>query len=628
MTELTWLAVLPDWRARLAGLAAHAAPLAEAVALAHGRSNFLLTNRLDASIRHVFPDGPMDGAPALRRVRLAVLGSSTLGHLLPAIRVAGLRHGLWIDTHEGDYGQAMQDLTDPGSALHAFAPTIVLVAFDTPHLTEALPPAADAAAADAALGETLERLSTLWRLARAHFKCAVIQQTLLPTRPLLLGSNEHRLPASRAGFAARLNHALRARADAEAVDLLALDERAALDGLAAWHSPVLWHHAKQEIVPTAAPLYGDLVARLIGARLGTSRKCLVIDLDNTIWGGVIGDDGLSGIVLGQGSPLGEAFVAFQQYIAELGHRGVILAVCSKNDEANAREPFAQHPEMVLREGQIAAFVANWTDKPANLRAIAAQLNIGLDALVFVDDNPFERELVRRELPEVAVPEMPEDPALYVRCLADAGYFESLAVTDEDRARTALYRDNAARGEMQASATDLPSYLRGLQMELCWSRFDAVGLQRTVQLINKSNQFNLTTTRYTDAEVRAVMDDPSALGLQLRLLDRFGDNGVIAILIGRMQGTDMRIDTWLMSCRVLGRQVEQASLNLLAAAARSMGARRLIGIYKPTAKNGMVRDHYAKLGFTPNTHEESGATRHVLSLDGFEPTEIFIHTTEG
>jgi FkbH-like protein len=248
--------------------------------------------------------------------------------------------------------------------------------------------------------------------------------------------------------------------------------------------------------------------------------------------------------------------------------------------------------------------------------------------VFIDDNPFERNLVRRELPMVSVPEVGEDPAGYIRAIADAGYFESLAVTEEDRERTSHYQGNRAREALRASATNLGSYLRGLEMQLIWRRFDRIGLQRIVQLINKSNQFNLTTRRYTEEDVLAVMDDPRAVGLQLRLIDRFGDNGVIAIVVGRMQGgQDMLIDTWLMSCRVLGRQVESTTLNLLAQEAQKLGARRLIGEYIPTKKNGMVKDHYAKLGFTV-MFADADVSRGILSLESFRPAETSILMTEG
>jgi FkbH-like protein len=598
----------------------------QATMLAGGRLDFVLTNALDDAVRRRFPSPPAEitGKP----VRLALLGSATTSHLHAAIRVAGLRRGLWVDIYENEYGQYLQELADEDSGLHAFQPTAILFVLDAHHLAAGANALMDATTAEAALEEVTARLSEAWSMARGAFHCPVIQQTALPLHLPVLGSNEHRLPGSRARLLARLNETLRPLAEREGVDLLALDDRTARDGLSAWHDPALWHRSKQEISPVAAPMYGELVARLLAARQGRSAKCLVLDLDNTVWGGVVGDDGLEGIVIGQGSPLGEAYVAFQEYCRALSQRGVILAVCSKNDEANALEPFVKHPEMVLREADIACFVANWTDKAANIRHIARELNIGIDALVFVDDNPFERNLVRQELPMVAVPELGEDPATYAQTLADAGYFEVLSVTEEDRERTGQYQGNRARETLKASATDLESYLRGLEMRLICKRFDRIGLQRIVQLINKSNQFNLTTRRYTEAEALAVMADPDAFGLQLRLTDRFGDNGVIAIVIGRLQADrSLYIDTWLMSCRVLGRQVEPTTLNLIAGQAVRLGARRLVGEYIPTKKNEMVRDHYARLGFTVTEATAAGGSRAVLDLAAFEPAQTFIHVTE-
>jgi FkbH-like protein len=624
MTGLTWLPELPDWR-DLLKQAASGGPDAWAALLrvARSRLDFVRTNRVDAVLAaHPAPD--VLGKP----VRLAILGSCTLTQLHAGIRVAGLRRALGVTIYEADFGQYWQELTDPHSALHEFQPNTVLFALDAHHLAAGVHAGLTAADVDAALAEVLDRIRDCWRRA-AQFGGQVIHQTPLPLHPSLLGNNEIRLAGSKASFIARINAALRPMAAQDGVDLVALDDRAARDGLAAWHDVGLWHRAKQEISPAAAPLYGDLVARVFAAKQGRSAKCLVLDLDNTLWGGVIGDDGLDGIVLGQGSALGEAFTAFQDYARELSRRGVILAVCSKNDEANALEPFDKHPEMLLKREDIASFVANWSDKAANIKAIAAELNIGLDSLVFVDDNPFERTLVRQELPMVAVPEVGDDPTDFPAILADAGYFEALTVTDEDRERSGQYQGNRLREALRSSTTDLPSYLRSLDMRLVWRPFDRIGLARTVQLINKTNQFNLTTRRYTEADVQAVMDDAQAIGLQLRLLDRFGDNGIIAIIIGKMRNRDeLLIDTWLMSCRVLGRQVEPTTLNLIAAQAKLLGASRLIGEYLPTKKNGMVKDHYARLGFQVVETAANDASRAVLDLAEFVPAETFIDVTEG
>ena len=628
MTDLSWLPPLTEWRPRINALNENPATAWSAgVALANTRLDFVRADTLDRAIQKALGDAVPDGL-ATKPVRLAVLGSSTLAQLKPGIRVAGLRRNIRITIYENEYGQYLQELTDHNSPLHAFKPTMILLALDAADLTAGLHAGMEQAEADAALTAVLDRIRECWRLARTAFHCPLIHQTALPTYPTLLGQNEHRLPGSRAAFIERLNAALRPMADAEGVELLAINSRVACDGIAAWHYPLLWHRAKQEITPAAAPLYGDLVGRIIAAKLGRSYKCLVMDLDNTLWGGVVGDDGLEGLVLGQGSALGESFTAFQEYARDLSRRGIILAVCSKNDEANALEPFEKHPEMVLKRTDIACFVANWSDKASNIREIAKQLNIGLDSLVFIDDNPFERALVRQELPIVAVPEVGDNPAEYAKFLADAGYFEGESITDEDRARSGQYQGNLQREALRASVTDLPAYLRSLQMQLIWRRFDAIGLQRTVQLINKTNQFNLTTRRYTEDDVHAVIADSRAFGLQLRLLDRFGDNGIISIVIGKMdEADDLVIDTWLMSCRVLGRQVEPATLNLVAAEARRLGVRRLVGEFFPTKKNAMVKDHYERLGFVKEREEASGASRNILDLAGFAPTETFIDVKE-
>jgi FkbH-like protein len=626
---LPWLPESPDWGQKVGSLSvdlANAWP--SLVELAGARMDFVRVGRLDRHLRALAGDGPPPDY-AFTPIRLALLASSTTGHLLPGLRVAALRRGLWMTTYQVDYGQYLQELLDKDSALHRFKPNVVLFALDAPHVIGDVPEAATVVEADALVEQALSRLKGFWHQARESFSCQVIQQTLLPVFPSLVGNNEHRLPRSPLRLCRELNARLVELADAERVDVLALDARVAEDGLAAWHDPVLWHRAKQEITPSAAPFYGDMAVRLIAARLGRSAKCLVLDLDNTLWGGVIGDDGLEGIVLGQGSATGEAYVAFQNYARMLSERGIILAVCSKNDEANALAPFEQHSEMVLKRADIACFVANWQDKASNIRHIAQELNIGLDSLVFVDDNPAERDLVRRELPMVMVPELPEDPALYARCLSDSGYFETLSVTAEDLERNRLYGANRQREAMKASSTNMSDFLRSLEMELRWRRFDRMGLQRIVQLINKTNQFNLTTQRYGQPEIEAIMADPRSIGLQLSLVDRVGNNGIIAIVIGRMaaDGGDMLIDTWLMSCRVLGRNVEEATLNLVAAEALKLGANQLIGEYRPTAKNSMVREHYSRLGFMELPQGEGGTTRWARPLADFIPFETFITTIE-
>lgn len=636
--RLHWLPEPPDWRPSLAALTAAGDDAWDrAVALAGTRLDFVRTNALDLTIRTRFADAA-PATPSTRPVRLAILGSATLVHLHSAIRVGAARRGVWVETYEGAYGQHVQEMLDPGSALHAFRPDHILFAFDARRIVAGAKEGDGHSAAASTLREA-------WRLAKQTFGCSVLQQTVLPVFPSVLGENEHRLSDSRAGLVRRLNASLRTMSDEEGVDLVALDTRAAQDGLDAWYDPALWHRAKQEVKPAAAPMYGELVARLLAAKRGRSRKALVLDLDNTLWGGVIGDDGVEGVALGEGSALGEAFLEVQRYALELSKRGVILAVCSKNDPKNAIEAFERHPEIILKLSDFGAFVCNWRPKPDNLRMIAETLNIGLDALVFLDDNPFERTHVRTELPMVAVPEVSDEPATYPQAIADAGYFEAIELSEEDRARTAQYQSNLARESLRAEATNIDDYLKSLEMRMLWSRIDVANLRRPTQLINKTNQFNLTTRRRTEEEMTSFVQANSTLGVQLRLTDRFGDNGVIAVVLGAMNGGDLHLDTWLMSCRVLGRRAEAATLNVVAAQAAALGAKRLVGEFRPTAKNAMVEDHYPKLGFASvseirvdddrlagqpaaaDTSARDDGFYYVLDLDTFKTIETSIEITE-
>ena len=487
---------------------------------------------------------------------------------------------------------------------------------------------------DDAIGARVEELVGLWRRIRERFGALVIQQTLLNGAQPLFGSFEGLVPAAPFALITRLNAALREAAQHEGVLLLDLAWHAARQGeRQRWVDPVRWHHAKQLVSPELAPIYGDLLARVIAAAFGLSRKCLVLDLDNTLWGGVIGDDGLDQIRLGQGSAAGEAFLAFQQYCRLLARRGIILAVCSKNEERIALEAFESHPEMALQCSDVAAFVANWNDKASNIRDIAKTLAIGLESVVFVDDNPAERAIIRRELPDVAVPELPDDVAEYPARLALAGYFEAAAFTADDARRTEQYVLNAERRASLDGSTDMAGFLQSLDMVMTVQPFAAVDMERITQLTNKTNQFNLTTRRRTRTDMEQLCADPDILTLQARLADKFGDNGLIEVLIARPdadQRNTLMIDTWLMSCRVLGRGVEQATLEVLVRLGADRGATALLGEYIPTAKNGLVAEHYANLGFSPTAAPSSvseGATYWRLDISGYQRGAHFIDIQE-
>jgi len=623
---MSWLPVASDFRGDLSAALGEARPaegLERLAALAGHRLGFLETVQLDRALARLGPKEAAGFAP----VRFAIVASSTVDHLAPAIRVAGLRRRLRIEVHNGSFGQYRQELLDAGSALHRFKPQAVLFSLSARETIAGISLAATAAEADGAIGRFIAELRSLWRRAR-EIGAAVIQQTFLDVTEPLFGGHDRMVPGAPGALVARLNDRLAEAAAEDGACLIDVARASARDGIDAWFDVGRWLQGKLEIAPQAAPFYGELAARVLAAMRGLSKKCLALDLDNTLWGGVIGDDGLDGIVLGEGSAAGEAHLALQRYARQLKERGVILAVCSKNDARIAEAAFRDHPEMVLRRGDIAAFQANWDDKAQNLKVIAARLNIGLDSLVFVDDNPIERARVRQALPMVAVPEMPEDPAHYVRCLADAGYFEAVAFTADDRNRAGQYAANAEREALLGAAESMDEFLRGLKMTAIHGPFTAVDHARVVQLINKTNQFNTTTRRYGGEEITRIMDDPDSLTLQFRLLDRVGDNGLVSTMILRPaagDGRTLEIENWVMSCRVFGRELEFEAMNIAVEAARERGVRALIADYIPTPKNDVISKLYPSLGFAQvdGPAPASGARRFRLDLAGYVPRKTHI-----
>ncbi len=620
--DLDWLEPAPaDFRQRLKAVRAELAVGPAVEERLHQLSSFRLDlnqlGQLAGAVAAYLATGP--GPGPLARVRLGLIGSGTLGMIEPAIAASALRHRVLATVVGGDYGSAVRDALDPASAVRTAQLDLAMIALDYRTLGLDRVQVAPGAAAAAVTAAT-EMLSAMIDGLAGSTAGGLLVATVVPPAEPLFGSLDAVEAGSIAAQVAAINAQLVEWARAKRIVLVDIARTAALVGLDRWHDASQWHSAKLPFDPDLVPLYADVVARTIAAIRGTTRKCLVLDLDNTLWGGVIGDDGVDGIKLGQGSAAGEAFLAIQQAALALRERGIILAVCSKNDDDVARGPFRTHPDMPLKETHIAAFVANWGDKATNLRAIAAALNIGIDSLVFLDDNPVERAQVRRELPMVAVPELPADPALYPRALLAGGWFEAVAFADEDRQRADQYRANAERAAF-AGTSDMAGYLASLDMVADFRGFDAMNRARIAQLINKSNQFNLTTRRYTEAQVAALEADPTKITLQIRLADRFGDNGMISVVI--IDTASWEIDTWLMSCRVLGRRMEEAVLSQVVAAARAGGATQLTGRYIPSAKNKMVADHYPKLGFTA-AGAEGEATLWRLDLADYAAPDLPMH----
>jgi FkbH-like protein len=620
-TELQWLLPAPkDFSDRLKALVNSPGPMGRGLeALAkHGLDLNQLTKMANAIARAKTDGRSLD---PLVPFRLAVLSNSTIDLVVPALVATAARRGIALEVIQPSYDQVAQEALTPDSKVNVSKPDAVLFALDYRALPLKLSlgnSEASAATVQGAIGY----LRALRDGIKENSNAVCIFQSVAPPAETLFGSLDRALPGSIRSLIDGINRELAEFAFASGDVLLDIASLADTVGLANWHDTQLWNLAKLSFSDELVPLYADHVARVVAALRGKSGKVLVLDLDNTVWGGVIGDDGMEGIKIAQGDAIGEAHLAVQRMALDLRQRGVVLAVSSKNSDEVARAPFEQHPEMLLKLEHIAVFQANWNDKATNIQAIAEELSLGLDSIVFLDDNPAERGLVRKLLPQVAVPELPEDPSAYTRTLAAGGYFEAVAMSAEDLKRAGFYQDNAKRASLQRQAGGVDAYLASLDMTITFQPFDAKGRARIVQLINKSNQYNLTTRRYTEPEILEVERDPEVFALQVRLADIFGDNGMISVVICRPLGSETwTIDTWLMSCRVLGRKVEHMVLREILKYARAAGIYRLIGTYRPTERNQLVVDHYAKLGFNKVRDEESGLTEWELLVNSKTDWEV-------
>ena len=621
-SELQWLPRAPeDFSEKVKSLASAPSPVGrELQALAAYALDLNQLTRLAKAIGKARTEGK-DLAP-LVPFKLAVLSNSTIDLIVPALIASAARRGIDLEVVQPSYDQVAQEALTPDSTVNKSKPDAVLFALDYRALPLKLS-LGDPDAASATVQGVVGYLQALRDGIKANCNAVCIFQTIAPPVEALFGSLDRALPGTLRSLIDSINRELAEYVFGSGDVLFDVAGLAETVGLANWHDTILWNMAKFSFSDELVPLYADHVARKVAALRGKSGKVLVLDLDNTVWGGVIGDDGLEGIKIAQGDARGEAHLAVQRLALDLRQRGIVLAVSSKNTDEVAREPFDKHPEMLLKLDHIAVFQANWNDKATNIQAIAEELSLGLDSLVFLDDNPAERGLVRKLLPQVNVPELPEDPAYYTRTLTAGGYFEAVAFANEDLKRAGFYQDNAKRANLQKQVGGVDAYLASLDMTITFQPFDATGRARIVQLINKSNQYNLTTRRYTDPEIEAAEIDPEVFTLQVRLSDIFGDNGMISVVILRpglecAEAGVWDIDTWLMSCRVLGRKVEHMVLREILEHARAAGIHKLTGTYKPTDRNKLVVEHYAKLGFTRTSEDPTGLTRWELLVDGANP----------
>ncbi len=556
----------------------------------------------------------------LPEVKVAILADSAIQLLSQAVRGAGHEAGLDLRIFEADSEHIEHEVLNPATSLYAFEPDFVCLFHSAQKLSRAfyaLPPDARHDFSDAHLA----RIRILWDTLGRNRVRGVIQFNLAEIQDGTFGHYANKMRESFLYHLRRINFELmnmaRLAGNVFINDVSVLHARA---GANMAFSPQLYVDADMVFSLDFLPDVAKGAVDIVSAALGRAKKCLILDLDNTLWGGSIGDDGLDHLELGD-LGVGKAFTELQAWAKRLKERGVILAVCSKNDEAIAREPFEKHPDMLLGLSDITVFAANWEDKPDNIRRIQQALNIGFDAMVFLDDSPFEREMVRRALPAVTVPELPEDPAEFVPFLCAQNLFEMATYSEEDINRTRMYREEAHRRDLEVTFSSKDEFLASLDMSAVVSEFTPFLAPRVAQLTQRSNQFNLRTVRYTEKDIERIAASRDHRTLAFSLADRFGDYGLISAVILERVRDAFFIDTWIMSCRVLKRGVEQLALEHMVASARKSGAASLIGEYVPTAKNGLVKAHYAVLGF-----RDIGGGRWELRIEDYKGTATFIRTT--
>jgi len=550
--------------------------------------------------------------------KLAVMGDCATQHLATAIRGYGHHVGLGLSVFDADYNQIDAQVMDPGSELYAFAPNAVLIQMCTEKLYKAFCSTGLKNRASFA-EDTYAYIRQTWERINAHGKTTILQCNFPLMDDGVFGQYGNKTPDSFLFQQRKLNFLLmQGCQEVKNVYIVDLDSIQAACGREKFSDPKLYYIAKMPVCVDALPAVAKQVVDIIQTLRGAVKKCLVLDLDNTLWGGVIGDDGLSGIQIGE-LGTGQAFSDFQAWLKELKNRGMLLAVCSKNNDPTAREPFEKHPEMVLRLEDFSAFIANWEDKASNIQTIRKLLNIGMDSLVFLDDNPFERNLVRSMIPEITVPELPEDPALYLQYLRSLNLFETASYSAEDSGRTQQYREQAERAAFESSFVSYDAYLEGLDMKAVAAPFDTFHYPRIAQLTQRSNQFNLRTVRYTEAEIEAIAGDDSHICLYFMLKDKFGDHGLISVVIlDKQADSTLFVSEWLMSCRVLKRGMEEYIINKIIKTAAEQGFAKVVGEYIPTAKNAMVKDLYEKMGFV-----RIGENRFEADVSSFQYHKIFI-----
>ena len=555
------------------------------------------------------------------KTKIALLGDTATQLLSTAILGEAAARRLAVEFYEGEYSQVERQLLDTTSELYAFDPDILIIFQSTHKLCEyhsLLAVENQCALAD----ERLDFVSTLCQSPQLANK-KIVYFNYPEIEDTVFGSYANKVVSSFTFQVRKLNFELmnlsQQYANLFICDIAGLQNKLGRDRMFASN---VYVSTEMILSMDALPYVASRVMDIVGAIKGQFKKCLILDLDNTVWGGVIGDDGLEGIQLGHGLGIGKAFTEFQMWVKKLKARGVIICVASKNNEETAKEPFEKHPDMILKLEDIAVFMANWETKVDNIRAIQQILNIGFDSMVFLDDNPFERNIVRENIPDITVPELPEDPGEYLEYLYSLNIFETASYSGADKDRTKQYQVEAQRVSLSKTFTNEADFLKSLNMISKVSGFTKFNTPRVAQLSQRSNQFNLRTIRYTEADIEAMAGDPKVIDLSFTLEDKFGDNGLIAVIIMKEQDADtLFVDTWFMSCRVLKRGMENFTLNTMVEEARAKGYKRIVGEYLPTPKNKMVEEHYPHLGFTPVAG--SSTAQYILDVETYESRECYI-----
>ncbi|HEY8928402.1 MAG TPA: HAD-IIIC family phosphatase [Mucilaginibacter sp.] len=558
-----------------------------------------------------------------KTIKLAVLADSASQFAVKAIKATGIEHGIKYDVFEADYNQIDRQVFDPTSELYEFEPEYVLILRSTEKLIKQFYHLPGNARANFALDQAAGT-ADLYRQITDKLNAKVIINTYPEHNDSVFGNFSGKTNLSFPYQIKRLNLGLMDLSQEQRnLFLLQLDSLLAYSGYAAGFDAKMYINGDMVYSLDLLPALAKNVQDIIQAASGTFKKCLILDLDNTTWGGIIGDDGIEGIQIGD-LGIGKAFSELQLWALELKKRGIILAVSSKNTEEIAKEPFEKHPDMKLRLTDIAVFMANWENKVDNLRHIQSVLNISFDSMVFLDDNPFEREMVKSAIPELTVPSLPEDPAEYLPYLRSLNLFETVSFTAEDGQRTLQYQEEAQRSSLQKSFTNEAEFLQSLEMKAVIKPFDKFTIPRIAQLSQRSNQFNLRTIRYTEDGIRAIAASDEYFTFSFNLTDKFGDYGLIAfVILKKKNAGTLFIDSWIMSCRVLKRGMELLTLTTIVDLAQKNGFKILEGEYLPTPKNGMVKDHYEKLGFSA-----TGEGKWELAVDGYAPAnKLYINTAE-